>query len=61
MPKGRDFTAHLVKEQLENIRLTVASLKSEIKDLDACSDITDYRSDYVRDLLRHVQYLEEQL
>lgn len=50
-----------VKKQLENIRLTVASLESEIKDLDACSDITDYRSNYVRDLLRHVQYLEELL
>lgn len=48
-----------VKERLENIRLTVGGLKSEIKDLDACSDIADYRPDYVRDLLRRTQYLEE--
>lgn len=50
-----------IKEQLENIRLTVIGLESEIKDLDACSDIADYRSDYVHDLLRRVRYLKELL
>lgn len=50
-----------VKERLEDIRLTVDGLKSETGALDGCVDIADYRTDYVRDLLRHVQYLEEPL
>lgn len=50
-----------VKEQLENIRSTIDGLTSEIKDLDGCVNITDYRPDYIRDLLRRVRYLEELL
>lgn len=50
-----------VKERLEDIRLTVDGLKSETGTLDGCVDIAEHRTDYVRDLLRHVQYLEEPL
>lgn len=50
-----------VKERLENVRLTVDGLTSEIEAVSECVDIGDYRADYIRDLLRRVKYLEKLL
>lgn len=50
-----------VKQKLESIKVDVDALKTEIKNLESCCDIDDYRADYVSDMLRRIAYLEELL